>query len=147
MDARLTATTLEVFHRGARVATHARSYERYGSTTKEEHRPPNHGAWTQTDSTKVIAWSHTIGPVTAAYVQKLIDMRPTGLRSALGLKRIAQSYEPARIEEACECALRLGGTSYKPVERMLRLGPQQRERAERKQSLGHANVRGPKYYQ
>jgi transposase len=147
MDVRLTAATLEVFHRGARVTAHARSYVLHGSTTKDEHRPPNHQAWAQADSTKVIAWSHTIGPVTAAYVQKLVDLRPTGLRSALGLRRVAKSYAPALVEEACERALRLGGTSYKPVERMLRLGPQQQERAERKQSIGHANVRGPKYYQ
>ena len=147
LDARLTAGILEVFHRGTRVAAHARSYTQHGSTTLEEHRPPHHRAWTRADSTKVIAWSQTIGPITAAYVQKLIDLRPTGLRSALGLKRVAQAYEPSRIEEACEYALRLGGTSYKPVERMLRLLPQQQARAERKQSLGHVNVRGPKYYQ
>ena len=84
---------------------------------------------------------------TAAYVQKLIDLRPTGLRSALGLRRVAKPYESAHVEEACERALHLGGTSYKPVERMLRLGPQQRERATRNLSVGHANVRGPKYYQ
>jgi hypothetical protein len=56
-------------------------------------------------------------------------MRPTGLRSALGLRRVAKACEPARIEEACELALRLGGSSYKSVERMLRLAPQRQERA------------------
>jgi len=145
VDVRLTATTLEVFHRGTRVASHSRSYAAYGSTTTPSHRPPNHQAWAQADPTAVIAWAQSVGPLTAAYVQKLIDMRPTGLRSALGLRRVAKAYEPARIEEACELALRLGGSSYKPVERMLRLGPQQQERAERKQ-IGHANVRGPTYF-
>ena len=147
MDVRLTAATLEVFHRGVRVTAHARSYVAYDSTTKPEHRPPNHRAWAQADSTSVIAWAQSIGPVTAAYVQKLIELRPTGLRSALGLRRVAKPHDRARIEEACECALRLGSTSYKPVERMLRLGPQQRERAARNQGIGHANVRGPKYFQ
>jgi transposase len=146
MDVRLTAASVEVFHRGVRVTTHARSYVAHGSTTKPEHRPPNHRAWAQADPTSVIAWAQTIGPVTNAYVQKLIALRPTGLRSALGLRRVAKPYEPARIEEACEYALRLGGSSYKPVERILRLGPQQQERAARK-SIGHANVRGPKYFQ
>jgi hypothetical protein len=113
----------------------------HGSTTKPEHRPLNHRAWAQADPTSVIAWAQNIGPVTHAYVQKLIALRPTGLRSALGLRRVAKPYEPARIEEACEYALRLGGSSYKPVERILRLGPQQQERAARK-SVWHANVRG-----
>jgi transposase len=147
MDVRLTAATLEVFHRGVRVTALARSYVAYDSTTKPEHRPPNHRAWAQADSTSVIAWAQSIGPITAAYVQKLIELRPTGLRSALGLRRVAKPHDRARIEEACECALRLGSTSYKPVERMLRLGPQQRERAARNQGIGHANVRGPKYFQ
>jgi hypothetical protein len=143
LDVRLTSSTLEVFHRGVRVAAHARSYEQHGSTTNDEHRPPNHQARMQADSTKVIAWSLSVGP----FVQKLIDLRPTGLRSALGLRRIARSYDTMQLEDACERALRLGATSYKPVERMLRLAPQQQERAERRQGLGHANVRGPKYYQ
>jgi transposase len=146
MEARLTATTLEVFHRGTRVTTHARSYVVHGTTTKPEHRPPNHQAWAQADQTRVLAWALSIGPMTHAYVQKLIELRPTGLRSALGLQRVSKTCEPVRVEEACELALRLGSTSYKPVERMLRLGPQQQARAERSQSIGHANVRGPTYF-
>jgi transposase len=145
VDVRLTAATLEVFHRGTRVTSHARSYVPYGVTTKPEHRPPNHQQWAQADTTHVIAWALSIGPLTHAYVQKLIALRPTGVRSALGVQRVAKPCEPARVEEACELALRLGGTSYKPVERMLRLGPQQQERAEHK-SIGHANVRGPTYF-
>ena len=76
VDVRPTAAALEVFYRGARVTAHARSYVLHGSTTKHAHRSPNHQAWAQADSTKVMAWSHTIGPVTAAYVQKLVDLRP-----------------------------------------------------------------------
>jgi transposase len=145
VDVRLTATSVEVFHRGTRVTSHARSYVPYGVTTTPEHRPPNHQEWAQADTTHVIAWALGIGPMTHAYVQKLIAQRPTGVRSALGVQRVAKPCEAARVEEACELALRLGGSSYKPVERMLRLGPQQQERAEGK-SIGHANVRGPTYF-
>jgi transposase len=146
VDVRLTASTLEVLHQGARVTSHVRSYAEYGTTTKPEHRPPNHREWAQADTTSVIAWAQSIGPLTHAYVHKLIELRPTGLRSALGLRRVSKVHEPARIEAACELALRLGGTSYKPVERILRLGPKQQERAERTQSIGHTNVRGPTYF-
>jgi len=145
VDVRLTATALEVFHQGIRVASHARSYVPYGATTHPDHRPPHHRAWAEADPTQVIAWAQRIGPVTHAYVQKLIEVRPTGLRSALGLQRVAKSHEPARIEEACELALQFGGTSYKPVQRMLKLAPQVQERKERK-VIGHENVRGPSYF-
>ena len=40
LDVRLTATTVEVFCKGERVAAHARSYVRGTHTTLKEHMPP-----------------------------------------------------------------------------------------------------------
>jgi transposase len=141
----LTATTVEVLLKGNRVAAHARSYEPYGSTTVPEHRPPNHRAWAESDPTRVIAWAEKIGPETAAYVRKLIDMRPTGLRSALGLKRVAEPYEPGRVEAACAEARRFDGRSYRPVERILKLGARSHQSTSRS-PIRHGNVRGPSYF-
>jgi hypothetical protein len=101
LDVCLTATTVELLYRGDRVALHARSYQQHGSTTLREHGPPNHREWADADPTRVIAWAEQIGAQTTAYVRKLIDMRPTGLRSALGLKRVAEPFEPAQVEAAC----------------------------------------------
>jgi transposase len=42
VDARLTADTLEILHRGVRVASHVRSYEAGKATTLAEHRPKAH---------------------------------------------------------------------------------------------------------
>ena len=39
VDARFTAMTVEIFHRGERVATHARSYKAGYHTTLNTHRP------------------------------------------------------------------------------------------------------------
>lgn len=145
LDVCLTATTVEALHKGHRVAAHARSSEWLGSTTLPEHRPRNHQEWAESDPTKVIAWAEKTGTHTAAYVRKLVGLRPTGLRSALGLKRVAQAYEPERIEAACEQALRFDGRSYLPVQRILKLGVQVEARTN-KAPIRHGNVRGPGYF-
>ena len=64
---------------------------------------------------------------------------------------MGEKYEYDRVEVASERALRFGARSYKPVERMLRLGLDQRPLAgddEREEpGIGqHENVRGPEYY-
>jgi transposase len=145
LDVCLSPTTVEVLFRGNRIAVHVRSYEQRGSTTLREHMPPDHRAWADADPTKVIAWAEKIGAHTTAYVRKLIDLRPTGLRSALGVKRVAAGFEAALVEAACEQALRFDGRSYRPVQRILKLGVQTQER-EQKAPIRHGNVRGPSYF-
>lgn len=145
LDVCMTANTVEVLHKGHRVATHVRSYAPYKSTTLREHRPLNHREWADSDPTKVLAWAEKMGVQTTAYVRKLIDMRPTGLRSALGLKRVAEPFEPSRVEAACAEALRFDGRSYLSVERILKLGTRTEDHAA-KSPIRHGNVRGPSYF-
>jgi hypothetical protein len=59
--------------------------------------------------------------MTASYVRKLVELRPTGLRSALGPRRVARDHDRERVEAACEHALRCDGRSHLPVARMLKL--------------------------
>lgn len=42
LDVRFTAMTVEIFHQGERVATHARSYKANSFTTVNAHRPKSH---------------------------------------------------------------------------------------------------------
>ena len=42
VELRYTATTVEVFHKGQRVASHRRSFQRGGYTTVPEHMPKSH---------------------------------------------------------------------------------------------------------
>jgi transposase len=44
LEARFTATTVEIFHRSVRVASHPRSSAAYRHTTNPEHRPKSHQA-------------------------------------------------------------------------------------------------------
>lgn len=152
VEVRLTATTVEVFHRGTRVASHARSHERYGKTTSEEHMPPSHRAHCNAEG-DVVEWSRSVGPMCAAMVERILNANPyrdAAVRSALGLRSLAKQYGDERTERACGTALRFGASSYRPVERMLKLGreamPIAGDEPDERAPIAHENVRGPEYY-
>jgi len=69
-------------------------------------------------------------------------------RSCLGVLKLAERYTPARLEAACERALRAGIHSYKGVRNIL---DAQLDRLELEEPAaapldGHANIRGEAYY-
>jgi hypothetical protein len=152
VEARLTATTVEIFHRNRRVASHARSSQRFRFTTDPSHMPEAHQKHFA-GGDAVITWGATVGPMTEAMVRRLLDANPVreqGWRSAKGLQRLAQKYGPERLERACAHALHFGARSYKPVERLLELGREQLELPGAGHAtttpIAHENVRGPRYF-
>jgi transposase len=152
VETRTTASTVEVFHRGVRMASHARSHERFGKTTLAQHMPPAHRAHCDAEG-DVVAWAQSVGPMCTAMVSRILSANPVreaAVRSALGLRSVARKYGDARTERACGTALRFGASSYKPVERMLRLDretmPVAGEEPEERAPIAHGNVRGPEYF-
>jgi hypothetical protein len=77
----------------------------------------------------------------------LKPLRPTGLRSALGLRRVARNHERERerVEAACEHALHCDGRSYLPVARMLKLAANVITRTAHT-PIAPPNVRGAHYF-
>lgn len=150
VEARLTSNTVEMFYRGKRVASHARSRVKFGFTTVLAHMPEAHQRhFTGADS--VIAWGQSVGPMTEAMVNRILDANPVrehGWRSAKGLQRLAQKYGDSRIEAACAHAMHFGARSYKPVERLLALGREHLPLPGEPLPLpaAHENVRGSDYY-
>lgn len=61
VEIRLTATTVECFHKGARMASHPRSFQRGGQTTCGEHRPPAHRHYMEGTPSRVRQEAHQIG--------------------------------------------------------------------------------------
>ena len=66
LDARFTATTVEVFFKGRRITSHQRSYVKNGYTTKKEHMPKAHQKHLEWTPTRMIRWGESIGPMTAS---------------------------------------------------------------------------------
>jgi transposase len=151
VETRVTPTTVEVFHRGERVAAHVRSHGP-GKTTAREHMAPAHRAHCDAEA-DVVAWAASVGPMCSALVERILSANPVreaAVRSAQGLRSVAKSYGELRTERACATALRLGAQSYKPVERMLKLGreamPLHGDEPLQRAPIAHGNVRGPGYF-
>jgi len=114
VEVRVSALTVEIFHRGQRVAAHVRSQARGQHTTVTAHMPKAHQRHREWSPSRLVAWAETIGPQTARLVQAILAARPypeQGYRSCLGLFRLAQRDGPARLEAACARALAVGARS------------------------------------
>ena len=152
VETRATATTVEAFFRGKRVCAHMRDDTPYEHTTDPSHMPPPHRHHADgVDS--VLGWANTVGPHAVAMVHAIVSANPIreqGYRSARGLQRVGQKFGNERTEAACERALGFGARSYKPVERILRLGREmagtEHDDADPSSGIRHDNVRGPGYY-
>ena len=149
---RITQNTVEVFHKGRRVASHLRSYQKGGFTTLKEHMPKAHQKYAEWTPQRLIRWAAKTGTATAELVETILASRPhpqQGFRSALGILRLAKSYGDHRLEAACKRALMIGSTSYRSVKSILKHGLDQRPLAKPvkdQPAILHTNVRGSQYY-
>ena len=152
VEARLTAQTVEVFHRGKRVASHRRSRERGRHTTVAAHMPRPHREYAEWTPRRLVAWAGKTGPATAELIEHILGQRPhpqQGFRSCLGILRLGKRHGEARLEAACRRALHIGSARYKSIESILRHGLDREplpEPGPKARPIDHGNVRGPKYY-
>jgi transposase len=152
LEARYTATSVELFHRHQRVAVHPRQgVDRF--STLPEHMPQSHRAHREWSPSRFLRWAGEIGPETRAVVQGQLENRPHpehGYRACLGLLKLARRFDPARLEAACRRARRIGSPNYTSIKSILdrgldRLGDGDDATASRPLPL-HENVRGADYY-
>jgi hypothetical protein len=125
IDARLTATTVECFHRGQRVAAHLRDDTPGRHTTPPAHMPKAHQRHLEWTPSRLTEWAGRIGPQTQALVAAILADRPhpeQGDRSCLGLLRLGRRYGEARLEAACARAVAVGARSSRHVDSILKHG-------------------------
>ena len=152
LEARFTATTVELFRSGVRVASHMRSYVRGRPTTRSEHMPKAHQKHLEWTPSRITHWAGTIGEKTKELVVAILADRPhpeMGYRSCLGILRLAKQYGNERLETAAARAVAVRARSYRHVESILKNGL---DRLPLQASppppapLQHENVRGRDYY-
>lgn len=149
---RLTNWTVEVLHKGQRVAVHPRLAQgRFATLT--EHMPKSHQAHRDWSPSRFIHWAGDIGPGTAAVVvEAQLTNRPHpehGYRACLGLLNLYRRYSRSRLENACARALALDAANYRSVANILKQGLDQQpldDAPEPADLPPHDNVRGPHYY-
>jgi transposase len=153
VEVRATPTTVEVFHKGQRVASHPRSRGREQAITQKEHRPKSHQAHLEWTPSRMVHWAEQIGPHTARLIERILSEKPhpeMGYRSCLGIIRLAERYSANRMEAAALRAWESNACRYKSVESILKNSLDQQPFAQLP-SLppppAHDNIRGGEYFE
>lgn len=122
VDAKVTASTIEILFKGDRVAAHPRSHQKGHHTTTPAHMPVDHQYHADWSPSRLRDWAAQVGPRTADLVQNIFDSRPhpeQGYRSVLGIMRLAKSVGKERLEAAATRALAYHLVSYRAVRSIL----------------------------
>ena len=149
VEARITAKTVEVFHRGQLVTVHRRSLRAYRATTLTDHMPSSHRRYLGWTHERILRAARSIGDDTLALCRVILRSRPhpeQGFRSCIGILRLATRYDAERLDAACARALALGTRSYRSVAEILKNAQDIKARKTEQSSLFHENIRGPDYY-
>lgn len=154
LDVRITDTSVEVMHKGQRVALHPR-HGKSRFVTLIEHMPKSHQAHQNWSPGRFLNWASDIGPATRDVVQRQLKNRPHpehGYRACLGLLSLSRRYSRDRLEQACDRALAIDSASYQSISSILKQGldqlplPLTDDEPELTDVPTHTNVRGPHYY-
>ena len=151
VDTRLTAFTVEVFHRGKRVAAHARRHGGPRHGTDPNHMPSAHRRYAEWNPERFCRQARGIGPNTEALIIAVLAQRPhpeQGFRSCLGMLRLFRGIDAARAETVSARALEIGALSYKSIASILanNLDRQPSLAAADGTAILHSNIRGSRYF-
>ena len=151
LEARITDRTIEILHKGIRVASHARSAVPHRHTTIPEHMPSAHRRYAEWTPARIKREAAKIGPATIALVEAIMKVKPhpeQGFRACLGILRLARSYGSARIEAACRRGNDIGAITYGSIKSILQHGLDRAyaEKPPEGPPIRHGNIRGTDYY-
>src|SRR3984885_6119150 len=149
VDVFVTRTGVQIFHRGERAASHVRVGGHNHWATLGEHMPPAHSAVAKRTPDWVRDQAAKVGVATAAYVERLLTGRDhveQGVRSCLGILRLATRYPGDQLEAACVRAMTAGASSSGFVEHLLKSGRPLVDPVAEDGVGHHGNIRGPGYY-
>ncbi|CAO3414029.1 ISPsy14, transposase [Azospirillum doebereinerae] len=151
VDVRVTARTVEIFHRGGRVAAHARQAagDRHG--TDPAHMPGAHRRYAEGTPERVLDEAKAIGPNTEGLITAILAQSrhpEQGTRACLGVLRLFRGANRERAEPVSARALEIGAVGYRSIASILahKLDRPATPRDGDTTPLLHANIRGSGYF-
>lgn len=149
--ARITARTVEVYFKGERVASHARTSGNRQHSTHRDHMPTHHRFREDWTPERIRRQAARIGPNVEIFVDVIMRQRKhpeQGYRSCMGVLRLAKDFGRGRVDAACERALVINAHSYSSLHSILKNGldRQRRETPTEGPAITHANIRGADYF-
>lgn len=153
VEVRLTPSTLEVFFKGERVASHARADRRGGATTLLAHMPEAHRRYAGMTQEGLLERAASIGAETRALVSAIFEERALPVhacRTCQGILRLAEQMGAERLEGACARANALGTRTYASIRSILAHAlesvPLPSSSPTAPFTFVHDNIRGAGYY-
>ena len=149
VEVRATATTVEIFHQGERVASHMRAARKGAAVTCPDHRPRHHRDRLDWTPDRFQQWAAKTGPQTAALVAGILGRMKhpeQAYRTCCGLLQLGQRRGAAALEAAAAEAVARQLFTYHAVAAFTKRGAA--AAAEAPAAVpAHDNVRGAEYYQ
>ena len=169
VEVRITARTIEIFHRGQRVGVHQRRYLGRRHGTDPDHMPSSHRRYAEWTPDRFRRWAGKIWPNTEGLISAVLACRPhpeQGFRTCLGILRSYRALDAGRVEavpprrgsyraldagrvEAVSArAVKLGVLNFKGVASLLARKPESTAAKDSSPAtlFDHANLRGRGYY-
>ena len=152
VEASITSATVEIFHKGQRVASHVVSRVRGRHTTIIEHMPSAHRRYAEWTPARMMSEAARVGPATVALFAAIMKAKPhpeQGFRSCLGIVRLARSYGVTRLEAASRRGNSIGATTYGSIKSILQNGLDKAFATEPPPDappIRHGNIRGSGYF-
>jgi transposase len=148
VEVRITQRVIEIFHKGKRIAVHARRYagRRHGTIT--EHMPSHHRFYAEWTPERFRRWGADFGPETEGLMIAILATRrqpEQAFRTCLGVLRLYRNLDQSRVEAVSARALAIGALNYKSVASIIAHNLDRRD-PEDASVVHHANVRGPKSF-
>jgi transposase len=150
VDVRVTQGTIEIFHKGRRVAAHERRYGGAAHGTNPEHMPKDHRGYASWTTDRFRSWAAVTGSNTEALILAIIASRrhpQQGFRTCLGVLRHIRGLPKERVEAAAARAVAIGALSYKAIVGLIDARPRRPPASEEAPLLFHENLRKPDYFQ
>lgn len=149
VDIRATSRTIEIFHRGKRVAVHQRRYggRRYG--TNPEHMPSSHRRYAEWTPARFRRWAASIRLQTEGLIIAILASRPhpeQGFRTCLGILRLYRDLRRECAEAVSARAVEIGGLTCKSIAALIINHKAARPAGNPGTIIDHANLHGPGYF-
>jgi len=152
VEVHVTGDTIEILHRGVRVASHVRCSEPAKASTLPEHMPKAHQKHVGRTPSRLIEDAQQVGPVTGELVAAILAAKrhpEQGYRSCLGILRLAKTYPVERMEAAARRCLRARAYNFGSMDSILK---NQLDRLPlpgdppSRPVVDHDNIRGADYF-
>lgn len=147
-------STVDIYYRYERIASHARIKSQYNYTTVEEHMASTHRFVSEWSPQKFMEWANAIDPEVRHFIEQILEKKQhpeQAYKSCVGVLSFAKKVGNQRLINACRRASDYGHYNYTIIRTILEKGldvyDEVLEENNQLEMPLHENIRGNEYYE